>query len=91
MIDYDKVFNSVGLEEDWVNATNSRPPVEPTGKMMYWRDLCRQFNYTQIECEDETDPTYDKDECEEIANGKVPWPGPQCFTAQKPLDFVYVK
>lgn len=40
MIDYDKVFNSVALEEDWVNATEAVPPYEPTGKLLYWSDLC---------------------------------------------------
>lgn len=87
MIDYDDMFNSVGLEKDYFNATDG----EIKGPILTWKDLCVQFNYTNIECDDVNDATYDEDECLEIANGKVPWPGPQCSSTQKPLDFVYVK
>lgn len=74
MIKYDELFYNVTLPVDSHNFTGA----EPEGKLYSWTDVCKQFNFTNIDCDDEDSDTYDEDECLDIANGKVPWPGPKC-------------
>jgi len=87
MINYDEIFYNTSLAVDIFNHTGP----EPEGPFYKYSDFCRQFNYTNIDCEDEDSDTYDEEECLNIANGEIPWPGPKCFMTQKPLDFVYIK
>lgn len=76
MIKYDELFYSITVPVDALNHTGP----EPEGPFIGWKDLCTQFNFTDIDCEDDTSDTYDEEECFKIANGAIPWPGPQCFT-----------
>jgi hypothetical protein len=72
MIKYNELFYNISTPVDALNFTGAKPE----GPNYTWTDVCKEFNFTNIDCDDEESIDYDEDECDNIANGEIPWPGP---------------
>ena len=74
MIDYWALFNEITTNEDLSG--------ENTGRDIRFDMVCAQFNYTSSCEEDDTETTdglsvdEDADECNDLEDGEVAWPGP---------------